>query len=489
MAEDFSSKINKFVGPVPMVPAEEEISADSFKEFSDLLIKLDPATRAKELEKAQQSKDPRVRDFADVFMNRAAPVQTNRVPKALQASSSVSDRVGSTADIMPGPGGFDMINPVQEAAAIAPVTFSVDESKMLPPSAPRPAPPPEAEEEEVIQPPQEIVQEEDASVQLSKKEEDLGKKLAPPSPAAANTAKNALIQINANLRDDPTLGADIKEVFTSRLTQLQENLTSINAQFESKWDAAQKEFKTREDKLAWGQIAETVGQALTQFGAAYYGLQKMKSSGVPIDMSNLKMQATNWDAKMDRAMEQLKAQREQISAAQKESVSGIQTEMGELGKFQREALQQAGQDARALRSDQIKVATSQADLAMRQRELDSKEAMTLARIDNTAKSGKLNKVEENRAKAEIAKQRRVQEVLADPKMNMKAKVDFLINSMQAAGASQAEIEAATDVINEPWFSKDPVAAFPYYVSVSNRYLDGIVSGGGSQEDTVDVDDL
>jgi hypothetical protein len=169
----------------------------------------------------------------------------------------------------------------------------------------------------------------------------------PVSPKDAQKKEFVVRDLSNQIRLDNSIPSEVKEAFESRLKDLQTQLSEVRKEYSGKWDAAQKDFEDAKTRTEWQQLAESFGNAFVQIGAAYYGLQQTKASGLPINLGNLNLRVTDWDKKVDRSLSELQQKRISIGEAQKEAVSGITAEMGEIGKTSRELMQQAGQDARA----------------------------------------------------------------------------------------------------------------------------------------------
>jgi hypothetical protein len=131
-----------------------------------------------------------------------------------------------------------------------------------------------------------------------------------------------------------------------------------------KWDSMKNDLKDIYNRAVeqnrWGEVAEKVGQALTQLGAGYYGLK----SGV--DMSGLKFAQTDWEKRYDRLLDELRTGIGDVEESRKAEERGTervqrQQELLEDRKFResqtdkeiaarRQELQQRAADERGARA-------------------------------------------------------------------------------------------------------------------------------------------
>jgi hypothetical protein len=154
--------------------------------------------------------------------------------------------------------------------------------------------------------------------------------------------------------------ADKNELAQQMMDELQTRLDGVDTKYQAKMDALKQEHLEATKGSDWGQVAETVGQAMTRFGAAKAGLK------AGVDLSRVDMPTTNWDAQRDRAskeyltklqdlLQQQRDEKKDLSYQTKAAITGMmKPASGQMTEYQAASLKQ--------RADQFSKTSSQRDV-------------------------------------------------------------------------------------------------------------------------------
>jgi hypothetical protein len=333
----------------------------------------------------------------------AAATPTSPAPEA-ETPSFWNRLLGAASNVM-SPGGRPVTSgegftpgPVTDFASRFVQTAANMATPGRPTTSPAPAPTPEAAPAPAPQAAQPAAPAPGVPSSRTQAEKEAIKATTPKNPQAAKQKGAVVEDLTGKVKGDPVLPPPVKDAFVVRLTELQNQLKEVSKEYSKKWDDAQKDFTDAQSRAEWQSLAESFGNAFVQLGAAYYGLQQTKASGMPINLSNLNLKVTDWDKKVDRALSELQQKRIAIGESQKEAISGITTEMGEVGRTQREAMQQAGQDARSKEDRLQRAADAKANRTLQLDLAKENNRIKKLAIDarNAANQGKLSPQEYKR---------------------------------------------------------------------------------------------
>lgn len=203
----------------------------------------------------------------------------------------------------------------------------------------------------------------------------------------------------------------------ARLTQLNTEIASIKntewtQQDEDLWNKKQADLQAIADKAQqrnmWGEVAERIGQALTQFFAAKKGLE------TGVDMSGLKFDKTDWGKKTDSILDRLKADLG-ISQDQKRGArETVKTARDALDRLKDQSGRLTGdiakmkQDATtATAQNKMTAQTQNQDADISGAQMDSNEGMNQGRIDASTRNALLkslgSRIKDDTKKADALK--------------------------------------------------------------------------------------
>lgn len=108
----------------------------------------------------------------------------------------------------------------------------------------------------------------------------------------------------------------INQVTAGLSPEQRKEIDQRKQQIESAKQAALKQFQETKDQNQWLQVAESLGQALTQLGAGIYGLKHN------VDMSGIQFNKNDWSRNLDQAQRELDSKLGLAAAEERET--GIQ---------------------------------------------------------------------------------------------------------------------------------------------------------------------
>ncbi len=201
------------------------------------------------------------------------------------------------------------------------------------------------------------------------------------------------IQQQSNNAEEKKLSPQEQEALRTRLSeieQLDEKSKELPPQeqslLRSRLAEIDKEYKEQKGRLEFGELAEKLGQAISQAAAGYYGMK------TGYNMSGLKFDKTDWASKMDQALGKYKTDVQSLTELEKEA--GV----AERSRKQLEALDQGyqeqrefkAQEAEKARQARLELAAQKAAqptaAAKKQPTISDKQAQTLLDLDNTAQA-------------------------------------------------------------------------------------------------------
>lgn len=197
-----------------------------------------------------------------------------------------------------------------------------------------------------------------------------------PRPGRTSTAsiwKQARKDAEDLRTNVPESEQDLEKTISDSLDNMYDDLPSMDrATFNNKRQELKKVYEAAKNKMEWREVAEMMAQALTQFGAGYYGLKH------GVNMSGLTFNRRDWESKLNRLfkeygldldtlegeeraaqrdVEQKKAQTvEQRKAQYKQRLDDLsrmrRERMDKAGRIEKDALLQID-DARAVDADKL----------------------------------------------------------------------------------------------------------------------------------------
>jgi len=222
--------------------------------------------------------------------------------------------------------------------------------------------------------------------------------LAPSSPISAEmpsiqqTKQRQEIQTFANQagKAESPYDFDIKTALKkSIIADVQSpEINKAKTDIEEEYKKAFEEYKQDKDSAKWGQVAETLGQALTQLGAGAYGLKH------GVDMSGVKFNKADWKSNIDSAMTDLQIARqkrnEQLEGRdQKEGQ--VLSRLDKLRQLQQleTPVQQSEMENAKLRTENLKAKKLEAEIANLGKKVEaSKEPTTIEQKELAKAQGK-----------------------------------------------------------------------------------------------------
>jgi hypothetical protein len=345
--------------------------------------------------------------------------------KITSTTPSISSREALQQDLIPG---YEFAKQIKASEEVAPP----------PPPQPEPDPTPEAPA---------IEQATSQMVEQNKQRPIV------QTPSVIDQVEGRVEGLAGDVQGNPNIPEPVKDAFITRMEQLQVAMQGVRQDFATKWDDAQQQFADEKARTEWMQVAELIGHALIQAGAAWYGIQQSEASGLPINLSNLQLQATDWDKKIDRSLAELQQKRIAIGEAQKEAMGGIEAELKEVGRTYRteQKLDAAAAEAERTREFQKSEKALDRNLRRELAQLQANVRIMAAAAGGSGKGGKLSEAEKKELDSLHQNLKEVRIIAADKKAKDVDKVKAARDYLVMAGMNPAEIaQFDKDVDGKLW---------------------------------------
>jgi hypothetical protein len=165
-----------------------------------------------------------------------------------------------------------------------------------------------------------------------------------PTPAQAAPTVAAAHVVAAKLKKDPAYLSDVLKETDDQIGGLRKQKTDWTAADDKKWasdkaairDIAREAQRTNQ----WAEVAERIGQAVVQMGAAMSGLR------TGVDMSGLKFDKTDWKARNDQLIQNLQQDLGLVSdeeTANRTRVTSAKAALDKLMASRRDTLEKKGE--------------------------------------------------------------------------------------------------------------------------------------------------
>lgn len=302
--------------------------------------------------------------------------------------------------------------------------------------------------------------------------------------------KQGFADLNNNIDYQEKLNDSQKSDLRDKQEQIYDKLAGLQDLYKQQMTDAKTDADRKEAVTGWAQAAETLGNALTKFGAAKAGMENK------VDLSNVQLSKTDWNANYDRILKSLENQ--QRTALSEAEVSGKPLE--EQGKSVQEQIQNL--DNRGQRLRELQAGVQEKQLGEQQQSTEA--ARTRAGQENIANISSATKMDIAGSREDMQKQIQGMKMdLAGSKMNAKNQKDFevakgqaidalgqkndkgfetAVQRMRAAGASQQDIDAINAARNQPWYKGiiGPSARKAATTAIQGTELPGSSPAGNNQ---------
>lgn len=248
-------------------------------------------------------------------------------------------------------------------------------------------------------------------------EEEMPSKAQKGRVNSGNKQIDTLVNSSSKIRvpDDISALREQAEELADKLSPMNRRMYEDKlAKLEQERKDAEQLYKDKANRTEWLEVAEKIGHAFAQLGAAAHGL----ATGV--DLSGLKFDKTDWSKKFDRLMGELDATKKDIGSREKltSEAKSERDRMAESlfdqlvrGKLTKE--QQAFQTKEREKEQAFRASEGEKDRASRERIMGEEKAAVRAEKDKNTQLGALNELETTLGNLDSMKTREKTKALQD----------------------------------------------------------------------------